>query len=121
MADKVPAVQARRQWSSKLPLLLGALALLAGSQPLGYLLAWRYLPGRWIAFFPESFAVALCCVVVGFTASVAAAFLAAMRLRRHAEGTPDNSVGAFAALVMAGMGAGSGLYWMVFVASCRAG
>ena len=121
MADEVPAVQARRQWLIRLPLMLGALALLAGSQPLGYLLVWRYLPGQWIAVFPESFAMALCCVVAGLTASVAGAILAAVRLRHHAERTPDNSVGAFAALVMAGMGAGSGLCWLVFMASCRAG
>lgn len=118
MADEALAVQAPCQCTGKPPLMLGALALLAGGQPL-YLLAWRYLPGRWIAFFPESFAMALCCVVMGFTASVAAAFMTVRRLRHHAEAIPDKSVGSFAALVLAGMGAGSDLYWLVFVASCR--
>lgn len=121
MAGEVSVERSPCRYWRGLPAMLGALASLAGGQPLGYLLTWRYLPGRWIAFFPESFAVALCCVVVGFAASVAATFLAATRLRHQAEGAPGNSLGAFATLIMAGTGFGCGLYWLLFVASCRAG
>lgn len=121
MADEVSRKKAPGQYWHGLPAILGALSLLAGGQPLGYLLAWRYLPGRWIAFFPESFAVALCCVVVAFSASLLAACLTAIRLQRYADGQPGRSFGSFATLIMAGTGFGWGIGWLLFMALCRAG
>ena len=100
--------------------LAAVLGCLLCVHPLLYLAAWRFAPGCWVALFPENFSSAIVVLGIGLLLECAVFFWVLWRVvGRWSIPSSPGRLWIFFAALFAGIGAGCGAAWLLYMLCWR--